>query len=159
MTAKISTNTDSQCHSISKARIPITGSITSLTKSNIQVSCHIMPTDSISRQPGRTNSWGKTPGKGFQQIVLCPGRRFPYRNRQRKVTGGETEEGNTAQIAEISAQEVLQQFQAEQKYPRFEAKYTQNFQPHGHRKNRNKNKTCDTRCALYFCPGFWGCIA
>ena len=57
---------------IQSKKIPLTRSITSMTNSNIQLSCHIKPTDAISSQPGRTNSWGKTPEKGFQQIVLCP---------------------------------------------------------------------------------------
>ena len=72
---------------------------------------------------------------------------------------GETEEGNTAQIAELSAQEVLQQFQADQKYPRCEANGTGSIQPHGHSENIETKHKYDSRSALSHGPGCGGCIA
>ena len=40
---------------------------------------------------------------------------------------GETEEGNTAQIAELSAQEVLQELEADKQYPRCEENYKRKY--------------------------------
>ena len=69
---------------------------------------------------------------------------------------GETEEGNTAQIAELSAQEVLRQFQADQQYPRCGENCTGSIQPHGHRGNIETK--CDSRCALFYGPGCGGAL-
>ena len=130
-----------------------------MTNSNIQFSCHIMPTDAISRHPGRTNSWGKTPEKRLSANCAVSLTTVSLPDPTKEGDRGETEEGKTAQIAELSAQEVLQQLQADQKYPRCEVNCTGSIQPHGHSANIETKQKYDSRCALYHGLGCGGCIA